>query len=58
MNNAKEVCQNPFWLISREYYNELLEERGFEVNYLEIVGRTYSNMQECFELITVVGEKI
>ncbi|MCK4823913.1 class I SAM-dependent methyltransferase, partial [bacterium] len=47
----------PFRFITPEHYSTLLEEKGFNVPYLEIVGRTYRNMQEYFEFVTIVGQK-
>ncbi|MBU1055042.1 MAG: class I SAM-dependent methyltransferase [Proteobacteria bacterium] len=47
----------PFRFIAPQNYKTLLEKNGFKVSYLETVSRTYNNMQEYFEFVTIVGEK-
>lgn len=47
----------PFRFISPSKYREILEDLGFKVTYLEVVSRTYRNMKEKFEFVTIVGEK-
>lgn len=48
----------PFRFISPEHYQEVLNERGFEIVYLETISRTYRKMQELFEFVTIAGKKI
>tara|TARA_Y100000588_G_scaffold297387_1_gene318086 strand:+ start:643 stop:1359 length:717 start_codon:yes stop_codon:yes gene_type:complete len=48
----------PFRFISPKHYRQLLEERGFQVTYLETVSRTYRRMEERFEFVTIVGRKL
>lgn len=47
----------PFRFISPKHYKELLKEYGFNITYLETAGRTYRNMKEYFEWVTIVEEK-
>jgi len=48
----------PFRFISPKHCNDLFKKHGFNITYMETVGRTYLNMKEYFEWVTVVGEKI
>lgn len=48
----------PFRFINPEDYKRILEEKGFIIKYLERVSRTYHQMKENFEFVTVVGEKL
>jgi ubiquinone/menaquinone biosynthesis C-methylase UbiE len=58
-NTSMSYCgQNyPFRFISPEYYRSQLEKRQLDVEYMELVGRTYSFQQEYFEFVTIVGKK-
>lgn len=45
----------PFRFITPEHYAGLLEERGFKIESLETVGRTYNYRSEYFEFVTISG---
>ncbi len=47
----------PFKFINPQDYKKLLEEKGFGVEYLETVSRTYHYMKENFEFVVIVGIK-
>jgi ubiquinone/menaquinone biosynthesis C-methylase UbiE len=46
-------CFHPFRFMYPENYKKLLKQKGFSVIHLEIVTRTYRNMQERFETISI-----
>jgi len=48
----------PFRFISPEHYRHLMSERGFEVTYLETISRTYRQLDEKFEIVTIVGKRV
>lgn len=47
----------PFRFLHPEEYKENLEEIGFNITYLETVGRTYNQGKEYFEFIVVEAQK-
>lgn len=48
----------PFRFISPTDYKKILIEKGFKVSYLETTARTYRNLKEKFEYVTIVAEKL
>lgn len=48
---------HPHRFTSPSHFKRLLKGRGFDVTYLESVGRTYRNRRERFEFVTAVGRK-
>ena len=48
---------HPFHFMYPEKYKSILEERNFKVTNLEVIRRTYQNMKEIFETISIVGKK-
>jgi SAM-dependent methyltransferase len=49
---------HPFRFLHPQKYSDLLIEAGFDVTYLETVGRTYRNGDEYFEFVVVEAQKI
>jgi hypothetical protein len=47
-----------FCFLSREVYQKLLSERGFEIDYVEKVTKTYNEMSENFTFLTISARKV
>lgn len=50
-------CIHPFRFLYPEMYKNILKKRNFKVKSIETITRTYRNMKERFETISIVGEK-
>ena len=47
----------PFRFTSGAHYQQLLTNAGLTTDYLETVGRSYSNQKEYFEFVVIGGQK-
>jgi ubiquinone/menaquinone biosynthesis C-methylase UbiE len=48
---------HPFRFMYPEKYKMFLEEKNFKIKAIEVVTRTYQDLKESFETISIVGEK-